>query len=353
MTQPQATPDTPSVSVVLSVYNGEAYLRSALDSILAQTFRDFEVVCIDDGATDSSPAILAEYAERDDRVRVLTQENQGLSAALNRGLSEARGDLIARMDQDDLSHPERFERMVAVFEHEPDTALVSCNLQIIDGDGQPRRVYDAARDQDLAGWFLLFFNHVGGHSQVMYRRDAALDAGSYDLAELHTQDYGLWCRLSERGTVRILPEALQSYRFHSASLSRTRRGEQMHYTALVAQRHIENTLGSAPSLDEVKALQHFWLAGEAQGFTFAEIHDLDTLDSNLHSMRDAYLKTSAGRSLAPEAVRRLRRRVAERYLLWAERLALRSPQGRAVAARALRWDPAASAATLARRALHR
>ena len=345
--------DAPLVSVVISVYNGEAYLRPALDSILAQTFRDFEVVCIDDGSSDGSAAILAETAERDARVRVLSQANRGLIAALNRGVAEARGRLIARMDDDDLSHPERFERMVAVFEREPDTVLVSCNFRVFSDTKSELGIHDAARDAELIGWFLLFHNHIGGHSQVMYRRDAARDAGAYDADDLRVEDYGLWCRLNERGTVRILPDILQDYRFHAASVSRQNRDVQIDNHAVVARRHMQQMLGVAPSLEDVKTLQHFWIAEQAQPYVFPPVYELKVVDANLRMLFDAYLKTSAGRSLAPEAVRRLRRRVAERYLLWAERLALRSPQGRAVAARALRWDPAASAATLARRALHR
>ncbi|MEM8598300.1 MAG: glycosyltransferase [Bacteroidota bacterium] len=346
----------PRVSVVMSVYNGERYLRQAVDSILAQSFRDFELLCIDDGSADATPEILAAYAARDARVRVLSQENRGLIASLNRGVSEARGGLIARMDDDDVSHPERFERMVAVFEREPETVLVSCNLQIMDTEGQSGSVYDSARDADLAGWFLLFYNYVGGHSQVMYRRAAALDAGAYAADDRHAEDYGLWCRLTQRGAVRLLPEALQRYRYHAGSVSRQHRGEQMHYTAVVARHHMERTLGATPTLDEVKMLQRFWLAYAAQGYRFPEASDLGTVDANLRSMVDAYRSIQDGRALTPAMEHRLKQRIADRYTKWALKLPPRSPAALAVSARALRWDPGRTPTLLkklTRRALKR
>ncbi len=359
----QKANDTPHISVVMPVYNGETYLREALDSILTQTYTDFEVLAVNDGSTDGSSAILHEAAERDPRVRVLDQENRGLVASLNRGCQEARAPLIARMDDDDLSHPERFQQQVEVFEREAETVLVSCNLQIINAEGEHGKIYDAATDADLASWFLMFYNYVGGHSQTMFRRSEALEAGFYapadpDKAEYGQQaeDYALWCRLAQRGTVRILPQALQSYRFHSGSVSRKNRAEQMYYTAVVAQRHIEHMLGKAPPLNEIEALQHFWLDGNAQSFKFPEVGALGTLDANLRWMMEAYLKTPEGQALTPDAVRRLKQRIADRYTKWAFKLPLRSREARAVLARAARWDPKRMPSILkrlSRRALNR
>src|SRR5258706_14041022 len=115
---------SPAVSVVMPVYNGERYLASAIDSILAQTFTDFELIAVDDGSTDSSLPMLKRYAERDPRVRVISRPNTGIVGALSDAIAAARAPLIARMDADDLSLPLRFERQVAYLSGHPQCVLV-------------------------------------------------------------------------------------------------------------------------------------------------------------------------------------------------------------------------------------
>src|SRR5262245_47416384 len=125
---------TPAVSVLMPVYNAGRFLAPALDSILAQTFADFELIAIDDGSSDGSGKVLAEFAARDRRVCVLTQENCGIVATLNRALELARAPLVARMDADDLSRPDRFAQQVAYLREHPDVAVVSGAMDQIDED---------------------------------------------------------------------------------------------------------------------------------------------------------------------------------------------------------------------------
>src|SRR4051812_12524034 len=125
------------ISVVMPVWNGESFLAEAIESILAQTCRDFEFLIIDDGSTDGTPAILREFEARDPRVRVLWQQHEGLVAALNAGLAAARAPLIARMDADDVSTPERFELQLAYLQAHPECVVLGTAMLVTDPDGAP------------------------------------------------------------------------------------------------------------------------------------------------------------------------------------------------------------------------
>jgi len=212
--------NTPLVSVLMPVYNGAADLRRALDTVLGQTFRDFEVIAINDGSKDESAALLD--AVDDPRVRVIHQDNMGLAATLNRGLTMARGRLIARQDQDDLSHPERFSKQVAYLNARADCILLGTAAEIWVGDEPTERSHDHPIEHALLAFDLLF-NNPFVHSSVMMRRDAVLGIGGYttDKSRQPPEDYELWSRLARKGRVANLPERLLVYREVPQSMSRT------------------------------------------------------------------------------------------------------------------------------------
>lgn len=211
--------NTPQVSVLMPVYNGSADLRKALDSVLSQTFSDFEVIAINDGSKDDSAALL--NAVDDHRVRVIHQDNMGLAATLNRGLSMARGSFIARQDQDDLSHPERLARQVSYLQSNPDCHLLGTAAEIWVGDEPTDRAHDHPTEHALLAFDLLF-NNPFVHSSVMMRRDAVLALGGYttDKDRQPPEDYELWSRLARHGRVANLPERLVVYREVPQSMSR-------------------------------------------------------------------------------------------------------------------------------------
>jgi glycosyltransferase involved in cell wall biosynthesis len=217
---------SPAVSVVIPVHNGARYLTEALESVRRQSFADFEIVVIDDGSTDDSARILAEFAQSDRRCRIITQENRGLVAALNRGIQEARGDLIARMDADDGAELERFARQVEHLRTNPDVAALGSSITIIDDEGRDvgLRSYQCGR----ANVALAIQDHCAlAHPSVMMRRSAVIAAGGYREAFRHAEDYDLWLRLSERHALDNLPEPLLRYRRHGASISHTHRRTQV------------------------------------------------------------------------------------------------------------------------------
>jgi glycosyltransferase involved in cell wall biosynthesis len=181
----------PRVSVVMAAYDAERFIAQAVESILQQTLRSWELIVVDDGSTDGTRAILAAYA--DPRVRVYSNEsNLGQTASLNRGIGLARGEFIARMDADDVSEPERLERQVAFLDRNPDIALAGSQYTQIDELG---RTVPGARlplqDAELR-WAMLFYCPFV-HAAVMFRRSPVVETvGVYDEALSYSMDFDLW-----------------------------------------------------------------------------------------------------------------------------------------------------------------
>lgn len=212
------SPSAPEMTVLLPVYNGARHLRASIDSVLAQTFGAFELLVVDDGSTDETSAVLASYADR--RLRVIRHErNRGLSAALNRGLEEARGQLVARQDADDLSDASRLARQRAFLETHPTVALVGSQAAAIDDDGRPLKPVDRSLDAVSIRWYGLFDNPFI-HTSVMFRRRVVWEElGGFDAAcDPYSQDYALWMRVMRGHDVANLPERLVTYRVHGSSI---------------------------------------------------------------------------------------------------------------------------------------
>lgn len=199
----------PSVSVVLAVYNGLPWLPESLASLRRQTFTDFEVVLIDDGSTDGTAAVLAETASADARFRIITQANRGLVASLNRGIAEARGSLIARIDSDDIAEPGRLEAQVEFMRAHPKVAVVGSAIRIIDQDGVPgKRLGYPCKPSDVAADMAR--GCALAHSAVMMRRDVVQAVGGYRESFRHAEDYDLWLRLAEKHELANLPPGTAS-----------------------------------------------------------------------------------------------------------------------------------------------
>ena len=210
-------PDSPRVSVVMPVYNAEKYITEALDSIIQQTFTDFELIVIDDGSADRSNTIIESYAKKDRRIIVHRQNNSGLISSLNCGCSLARGTYIARMDADDVSLAERFERQLDYLERHPNIGLLGTWIQDIGPNGEPGPVWPLPTTPSLIPWFLMFGNCIA-HPTVMGRRELIQTLG-YRTEATHVEDYDLWCRISTVSGLANLPEVLVKYRVLNQSVS--------------------------------------------------------------------------------------------------------------------------------------
>jgi glycosyltransferase involved in cell wall biosynthesis len=211
----------PKITVIMPVFNGEHYLTEAIDSILAQTFSDLEFLIVDDGSTDATPDILAQYVADDRRVRVLRNEaNCGIVDSLNRGLDEARASLIARMDADDISLPERLERQYLFLNQHPDVGLLGTWAQIWrEGQKTSRRHSPSLTDIRLR--FELLFNNPFVHSSIMMRKKVAVAVGGYRFEQPpYPEDYDLWSRMARITKMANIPEPLQIYRETESSVCR-------------------------------------------------------------------------------------------------------------------------------------
>jgi glycosyltransferase involved in cell wall biosynthesis len=215
---------TPRVTVLMSVHNGGRWLRPAIDSVLAQTRRDFEFLLLDDASTDDSAAQIE--AVRDPRIRLVRlPENIGLTRTLNVGLREARGEFVARQDSDDLSAPERLAKQIAFLDEHREVAVVGSQGRLIDAAGRSRGNRDLPLSAAGVRWLSLLDNPVI-HTAATFRAQVIREElGGYDESFPCCQDYDLWTRAMTRHDVCNLRERLVEVREHGGSISATRRME--------------------------------------------------------------------------------------------------------------------------------
>jgi glycosyltransferase involved in cell wall biosynthesis len=206
----------PQVSVVTSVYNGEAYLEECVNSILNQTFQDFEYIILNNGSTDRTPEILKSYS--DPRLRIIHQENLGVPKSLNKGISLCRTDLMAHLDADDYVQPQWLEKHIEFMIQNPDVVICSSRYEeLFNGKLYPQSFPLIENDHKIRK-SLCFMNPIP-HSFTTIRKPSLLKAGGYDPKLIIAHDYDLWIRLLEEGKGHNLNETLGVCRIHTASFS--------------------------------------------------------------------------------------------------------------------------------------
>jgi glycosyltransferase involved in cell wall biosynthesis len=246
----------PVVSVVMSVYNGEQFLQQAVESILVQTLRDFEFIIINDGSTDCTGEILERFT--DERIVRMNQAHAGLTSTLNRGLSAARGDYIARIDADDMAQPERLEKQLAFLRNNPDIILVGSNCYNIDRNGTILSTTEFPCDSAHIKWRLLFHNCIP-HSSVMFHKEVIMKLGGYDNAITCAQDYDLWLRVAEKNDIAGALEPLICYRIPmEGTISWDRAATQQHMAKQIQLRFFKKLNSAlADRYDEIMELGKF------------------------------------------------------------------------------------------------
>lgn len=232
----------PAVTVLMPVYNGERYLREAIESILNQSFKNFEFLIIDDGSTDRSVVIVKSY--RDPRIRLIRHnKNQKLITTLNEGIRLAKASLIARMDADDISSTERLARQVEFLQRHPGVVLVGCSFEAIDEKGLT--VYHEPPFTDDATIRLaMAVVNAFAHGSVMFRRRAALRVGGYLKKAYLVEDYDFWTRLANVGKVANLPVILYRWRLNPRGESISKSKQQQKAASVISNR-VWETFGSA------------------------------------------------------------------------------------------------------------
>ena len=207
--------NNPKITVLMPVYNGEKYLAEAIESILNQTYKDFDFLIINDGSTDNSVKIIESY--NDPRIRLVkNKKNFGIVYSLNKGIDLAKGEYIARMDVDDVSLPERLEKQVAFVNYNPNIAVIGSYFNLIDKKGYyiGKIKWPIGFENNL--FYVLIGNNPVGHPGVMYRKKVVEEIGSYHGKYAPAEDFDLWLRIYLNGYhCENIPEFLTDYRVHS------------------------------------------------------------------------------------------------------------------------------------------
>jgi glycosyltransferase involved in cell wall biosynthesis len=218
------------ISVVMSVYNGASNLAVSMNSILSQERVALEFIVVNDGSSDNTGEILDDYARRDNRVRVIHQENTGLTRALICGCAVATGEFIARQDVGDISLPGRLARQLDVFRNNPNVVMASCGSRFIGPEGEVLHEICQSGEELHRGLQHAETNcvsNVSHHTSVMFRRKSYEMVGGYRPQFAVAQDLDLWMRLSEIGVCWAIPDVLCEVQLRSGSISATRRAEQL------------------------------------------------------------------------------------------------------------------------------
>lgn len=282
------------VSVILPVYNAEKYIYDAISSILNQSFKDFELLIINDGSTDGSLKIIEQF--NDDRITLINNEtNLKLINTLNKGIALSKGEYIARMDADDICHIDRLKKQVAFMESNPDYILCGSWANIIDLDGSKKGTIKRIDQHDLLKVNMLFTTPFI-HPTVLLRSNV-FTKERYSLDALHCEDLELWMRISEKygGKFHNIPECLLNYRIHDSNISVQHSEFQENYRKEIIKPFVERFIGKMTD-DEVAL--HFLLFENPKTIssdTFVElkkwIRKLIATNRNLGRYSDLALKS--------------------------------------------------------------
>ncbi len=260
---PRSAVTRPRVSVLMSVYNGERYLREAVKSILNQTFTAFEFIIIDDCSTDNTWQILTAYAAQDPRIVLIrNEENFGLTRSLNKGLALALGEYIARQDADDVSVPDRLSTQVCFLKKHPEVGAVGAAVRLIDDKGRLLSVAHPPTDHKTLYAYLLLDNCLC-HSTLFARSSLLKQLGGYNPNLPYAQDYDLWWRLSGIMQIRVSQDVLVYWRTGNPhTIGNRRQVEQQTCTLQISLQAIRDVL-TEQSFDE-EAYARFWWACHGQ-----------------------------------------------------------------------------------------
>lgn len=239
------------VSVVIPVWNGQRYVAEAMDSVLAQTHQDLELIVVDDGSTDATASIVEAYARKDPRVRLVRQRNQGVASARNTGLEAAQGEWVACLDHDDVMLPHRLERQIAFIARHPEVRVLGSICQYINAEGKQRGGHTIGAPirspADLAA--MLKDGRLIGltHPSVIMHRATIRALGGYDPATEPAEDLDLWMRVAEAGHLILqADEVLTRYRVHPGSIIGTQAATGSRASMWVSARAAARRAGRRP-----------------------------------------------------------------------------------------------------------
>lgn len=279
----------PKVTVLMSCYNASQYLREAMDSILGQTYRDYQFIVVNDGSTDDTAKILEECAAKDERIVLIDKKNTGLADSLNTGMRVARGDWIARLDADDIAMPDRLAKQMAYVASHPSTVLLGTGFIEINGTGEILRTYRYPARTKKYLRQIMRTGRFAPHSSCLYHKATVERLGGFNPRFLRSQDADLWFRLSLSGEIAALPEPLVEIRKHCDGISNDDSGKMQALFGLAARTcHFLRVRGAAdPSAQSDEEWSRFiqWLGIKA------EKHGLFTRRHDRERLKEQYLST--------------------------------------------------------------
>ncbi|WP_165601727.1 glycosyltransferase family A protein [Methylobacillus sp. MM3] len=272
----QSLNTSPSVSIVLPIYNGARWIKRSMLSVLEQSLSDFELIVIDDGSVDHSWDVISSFSDK--RILAIKQPNCGLAATLNIAVRSAQAPYIARQDQDDLSFPSRLQKQAEFLIANPDIGMVGTSAEIWVGDTKTNRLLEHPAD-DASIKFNLLFDNPFVHSSVMIRRSVFEQVGGYceDKSRQPPEDYELWSRVAREFKVANLPEVLLAYREVPGSMSRTGLNPFLNRLIKISAENIAWYSGhdiESPEVVAISRLAHAVYEGIPRGIRFSRIEDV-------------------------------------------------------------------------------
>ena len=309
----------PKITVLMSVYNGEKHLHEAIDSILNQTCKDFEFLIINDGSTDRTAHILQNY--NDPRIKIINnEENMGLVKSLNKGLSMARGEYIARMDADDISLPERIAKQVQYMDEHPEVGILGTWIECIAENVINQNRYFPSTP-GFTGW-TLFFDNCIAHPTVMMRRNVIESLGFYRSKFLHSEDYDLWTRANGVTQLTNLPHALLRYRISKDSICILHSQAQNENGIKIAHSMFTTWLGPEISIEEIVRIQQMTL-----GIPLASLEQIESVSRIIHKLHRVFLEKKTLESFEVEQISNDAAIKLKTLALWAKQYSLRKSLG--------------------------
>lgn len=280
---------TPTISVLMPVYNAERYVAGAVESILKQTFTDFEFIIINDGSTDRSLEILQHYARQDSRIRLISRENRGLVKTLNEGVALAKAPLVARMDADDVAYPNRFDIQKDFLDKNPDCVCVGGRVRVIDEKGRFLIVADIKFGHDQVELSALQGITPICHPTALIKKASLEAVGNYHECDYPAEDLALFLNLSEHGKLDNVSEIILDYRIHAHSISTTKHEFQLKKMKEICHKHWEKRgkqydfLAKVGRSDDTRrsrfeiTLKHGWWAFNNKQWKTAMIYGLNSI----------------------------------------------------------------------------
>lgn len=269
----------PAISVVMPLYRSQKFLKEAIESVLQQTFGDFEFLILVDNATDETVNILHEYKKSDSRIKIYYNDGIGLINSLNLGFKEANGKYFVRMDSDDICLPTRLEKQYQYMEKHPEIGILGTSFEIINDSGNTTCIFQPVKNPKVIKWRLIFDNCLT-HSSVIIRSSIIEKIGYYRLDAKHAEDYDLWVRASHVTNIANHPDVLMKYRIHDESVSSIMLDHQENIVKELVYNNINNLLDYNATEENIFDIRNF-VRGNG-------LNNLDKIEKTMKILFDLY-----------------------------------------------------------------